>query len=218
MKRRRKWPDIITFFQRISKAEHGTLPPLSVSGSNVQKGEHGSRVYADQEVLGELETIGFLKDLKFVEGRSTRQVSFSFADHNIRNWLRDVGSALELYIYKVCLDTGIFHDVMSSVIVDWDGTIGHDSVSNEIDAVASRGCVPIFISCKACEVRTEAINELAILRDRFGGKGAKGVVVSTEYCNAAARHRAAQLGLAVIDLEEIEAGAAGDRIRIIMKA
>ena len=27
----------------------------------------------------------------------------------------------------------------------------------------------VFISCKTCAVDTDAINELAILRDRFGG-------------------------------------------------
>ena len=75
----------------------------------------------------------------------------------------------------------------------------------------------VFISCKACEVGTYALNELAILRDRFGGKGAKAVIVTTENCNAATRHRAAQLGIAVIDIEELESGEAAARIKTIMK-
>ena len=66
-------------------------------------------------------------------------------------------------------------------------------------------------------MKTEAINELAILRDRFGGKGAKAAIVSTENCNAAARHRAAQMGIVVIDKEEIENGTVGERLKIIMK-
>lgn len=49
--------------------------------------------------------------------------------------------------------------------------------------------IPLFLSCKACDIKTEALNELAILRDRFGGKGAKAAIVTTEVCNAAARHR-----------------------------
>ena len=64
----------------------------------------------------------------------------------------------------------------------------------------------------------EALNELAILRDRFGGKGAKAAFVTTEPCNAAARHRAAQLDMAVIDLEELSGGQLVQRLTVIRKA
>lgn len=210
----REWTDFIIFMQRISQVQHGERIPLSVSGSYVQKGEHGSRITANPKLLKGLERIGFLKNLCVADGE---KVTFEFADEQVRAWLRDVGSVLELFMYQACKDTGIFNDVVSSAIVDWDGTIGHESVSNEIDVVAARGVVPLFISCKACEVKTEALNELAILTDRFGGKGAKAVIATTEPCNAAARHRAAQLGIAVIDREELENGKAGARLRVIMK-
>jgi hypothetical protein len=59
---------------------------------------------------------------------------------------------------------------------------------------------------------------LAILRDRFGGKGAKAAIATTAPCNAAARHRAAQLGIAVIDLEELSDNQMVQRLKIIMKA
>ena len=100
----------------------------------------------------------------------------------------------------------------------WDEVLGHGSVTNEVDVMAARGVIPLFISCKACDIKTEALNELAILRDRFGGKGAKAAIVTTEPCNAAARHRAAQLGIAVIDLEELQSGQMAQRIKVIMKA
>ena len=83
--------------------------------------------------------------------------------------------------------------------------------------VATRGVIPLFISCKACDIKTEALNELAVLRDRFGGKGAKAAIVTTEFCNAAARHRAAQLGIAVIDLEELTGETVEERLKVIMK-
>ena len=127
-------------------------------------------------------------------------------------------SALELYAYKACVDSAIFHDVISSAVVRWDEVRGHGSVSNEIDVMAARGVIPLFLSCKACDIKTEALNELAILRDRFGGKGAKAAIVTTEVCNAAARHRAAQLGIAVIDLEELKTGQLVHRLKVIMKA
>lgn len=212
---RRDWTDIISYIQKISPAEYGQTPPLSVQGNYTVKGDHGSRNSANQAALKAFARLGFLRDLKIVPGES---VSFRFRDANIRAWLRDAGSVLELYAYKACMDSGIFHDVISSAVVRWDDALGHSSVSNEIDVMATRGVVPLFLSCKTSDIKTEALNELAILRDRFGGKGAKAAIVTTEPCNAAARHRAAQLGIAVIDLEELKDGHLVQRLKVIMKA
>lgn len=212
---RRDWTDIINYIQRISPSEYGRTPPLSVEGKYTVKGDHGSRNSANEAALAQLERLGFLRDLSIVPGQS---VSFRFRDEHIRAWLRDVGSVLELYVYKACVDTGIFNDVISSAVVRWDDARGHSSVLNEIDVMAARGVIPLFLSCKATDIKTEALNELAILRDRFGGKGAKAAIVTTEPCNAAARHRAAQLDIAVIDLEELKGGQLVQRLKVIMKA
>ncbi len=211
---RRQWPDIISYIQRISPAEYGQIPPLTVQGKYTVKGERGSRNTANEAALEELARIGLIRDLKIVRDET---VSFRFRDANIRSWLRDVGSALELYTYKACVDAGIFNDVISSAVVRWDDTLGHSSVMNEIDVMAARGVIPLFLSCKATDIRTEALNELAILRDRFGGKGAKAAIVASEPCNAAARHRAAQLEIAVIDLEELKGSQLVHRLKVIMK-
>jgi len=212
---RRQWSDIISYIQRISPGEYGRTPALSVEGKYTVKGDHGSRNSANEAALKAFARLGFLQDLRIVPGES---VAFRFRDTTIRAWLRDIGSVLELYAYKACLDTGIFNDVISSAVVRWDDVLGHSSVSNEIDVMAARGVIPLFLSCKTSEIKTEALNELAILRDRFGGKGAKAAIVSTEPCNAAARHRAAQLGIAVIDLEELKNGQLVQRLKILMKA
>ena len=214
LKHRRKWPDEINFIQRISQVEFVEDVTTHVDGNYFQKGERGGTLRANPVLLEELQQIGFITNLKIDIEKS---VSFDFADLHVRSWLRDVGSVLELYMYKQCLVSGIFRDIISSAVVDWDGTRNRDSVSNEIDVVATRGIVPLFISCKATEVKTEALNELAILKDRFGGKGAKAAIATTENCNAAVRHRAAQLGITVIDREEMEDGTVPERLKIIMK-
>ena len=211
---RRDWNNIITYMQRVSPSEYGQVPSMQVQGNYVVKGERGGRISAKEDALQEFERMGFLYDLDIVSGE---KVSFRFRDENTRAWLRDVGSVLELYVYKACLDAGIFNDIISSAVVRWNEVLGHASVINEIDVMASRGVVPLFISCKVSDIKTEALNELAILRDRFGGKGAKAVIVSTGRCNAAARHRAAQLGIAVIDRDELETGKLTYRLKVIMK-
>ena len=194
---RREWPKIVTYVQRLSQQDDGLL----AQGGYTVKGEHGGRVSAPPQALRDMEQIGLLHDLTLDEQTG---VSFTFADAQVRAWLRDVGSALELYVYKACLDLGVFHDVRTSAVVDWLGEkAGHDSVTNELDVMATAGIKPIFISCKTCDVKTEALNELAILRDRFGGQIARAAIVTAERGRSPMRHRAMELGIDVIDLEDL---------------
>ncbi len=195
-KHRREWPRIVTYIQRVSQKEDHLL----ARGGLTAKGEHGGRVSAPVQALEDMRSIGLIHDLSVGEDA----VSFRFADAQIRAWLRDVGSALELYVYKTCLDMGVFSDVRTSVVVDWLGQKpGPDSVTNELDVMATAGVMPVFISCKTCDVKTEALNELAILRDRFGGQGARAAIVTAERGRAPMRHRAMELGIDVIDLNDL---------------
>ena len=213
MRYRREWARLVTYIQRLSQCPPDDKPPLHAEGPWEVKGEQGKRVEAPEPALRDLARAGFLRRLRIRRGES---VAFDFRDAQIRWWLRDVGSALELHVYKACLDTGIFHDVRSSVVVDWAGEGKRDSVTNELDAVAVRGITPLFVSCKTCAVSTDALNELAILRDRFGGAAARAAIVTAEYCRAVTRHRAAALDIAVIDIADLRAGAVSERIRAIM--
>ena len=214
LRHRREWGDFIVYMQRASQCPKGEKISLNVDSAYTRKGEHGGTVHACPDILNELQTLGYISNLKIEENT---HVSFRFKNEQTRAWLRDAGSVLELYMYRACIESGIFNDVVCSAVVAWDGTTGHGSVSNEIDVAAAKGITPIFISCKTCDIKTEALNELSVLKERFGGKGAKAVIVTTEECGAAARHRAAQLDMAVIDLEELSAGKAADRIKVIMK-
>ena len=101
----------------------------------------------------------------------------------------------------------------TSVIVDWDGQSSRDGVSNEIDVMAVRGIRPTLISCKTCEIRTEALNELAILRDRFGGELSRAIIVSAERARTVTRNRAQELDIEVIDLDELDAEQLQSRLR-----
>ena len=200
LKHRRPWTKIVTFIQRLSPADSEGRFSRSVSGGYTVKGERAARISAPEDALRDLEAIAFLSDLEIVPEES---VSFRFRDAQIRTWLRDVGSVLELYIYKACLDTGLFQDVITSAVVDWDGSGRQNAVTNELDVMCTRGITPVFISCKICDVKTEALNELAILRDRFGGKIAKAAIVTAEKGGAAMRNRASELGIDVFDLDDL---------------
>ena len=211
---RHQWSSIITYLQRASQPGEANAQ-LTVSAPHRVKGEHGSIVTVNADFLHDAERIGLIHDLAISE----TTVSFRFDNLHVRTWMRDPGSVLELYVYNICHAAGIFEDVVLSAVVDWEQQeqVSREDVTNEIDVVATRGIIPLFISCKTCDIKTEALNELAILAERFGGKGAKAAIVTTALCSSAVRHRAAQLGIAVVDREELTDKALTARLRTIMK-
>ncbi len=207
---RRQWDKIVTYIQRLSPGVPEGPVRLEACGPYTVKGERGSRISAPEGALRALASIGMILELEITE----EQVSFRFRDAQIRTWLRDVGSVLELYVYKACLDSAAFDDVRTSVVIDWEGEKRENAVSNELDVMCSRGVVPFFISCKTCDVKTEALNELAILRDRFGGQMARAAIVTAGQGRAAMRNRAAELNIQVIDRDDLRA----DRLQKRLKA
>lgn len=201
LKHRRQWQRIVSYLQQASPTPREGLPSLFVDTPWQLKGDRGL-LTANESALEDLAALGFLCEL---EVAPEERVRFRFADAQIRAWLRDVGSVLELYIWQACRRSGSYQDVKTSVVVDWEGQNLPDGVSNEIDVVAVRGIRPTFISCKTGEIRTEALNELAILRDRFGGEVSRAIIVSAEPTRTVTRNRAAELGIEVIDLDGLNA-------------
>ncbi len=214
LEHRRDWTRIVTYFQRVSQTAPDAPVPLEVFGPYEVKGERAARIQAPEKALADLEKLGFLLDLQITRGE---QVSFRFRDQQIRTWLRDVGSVLELYTYKACLDTGLFDDVRTSAVVDWEENKKDNAVSNELDVMATRGVTPVFISCKTCDVKTEALNELAVLRDRFGGQIARAAIVTAERGRTVMRNRASELNIQVIDLNDLQAGRIQKRLETLMR-
>ena len=199
-KYRRIWRRQIGFIQEISSPEPGML---RAEGPKTVKVDHG-RVTVDEELLRELSSIGLIRDLQIAGER----VSFAFPDEIVRFWLRDIGSVLELQVYSACLAADCFDDVVLSAVVNWEGgATQRNAVTNEIDVVAVQGIQPVFISCKTSDIRTEALNELAVLRDRFGGKGSRAIIVTSAPATrnrALMRMRAAELNIEVIELNDLE--------------
>ena len=215
LRHRKNWTKIVNYIQRVSQCPPDGPVSLEADGAYQVKGERGSRIDAPEEALRDMEAIRLISDLEI---RGEERVRFRFRDAQIRAWLRDVGSVLELYVYKACLDTGLFDDVRLSAVVVWEEDQKANAVTNELDVMCTRGVTPVFISCKTCDVKTEALNELAVLRDRFGGQIARAAIVTAERGSTVMRNRAAELGIRVIDLSDLQNGRIGSRIRGMMEA
>ena len=212
LQQQREWNRLITYIQRLSPAEADGTASLLAKGGYEVKGDRAGMIQAPEEALQALEGIGLIHELEISRESGVR---FHFRDLQIRQWLRDVGSVLELYVYRACVELRIFDDVRLSAVVDWEGP--QSPVSNELDVMCTRGVTPVFISCKTGEARTEALNELAILRDRFGGKIARAAVVTAEPGGAAMRERAAELNIQVIDLEDLRQGKLSQCLKKLMR-
>ena len=193
----------------ISSSEPGVL---HAEGPKTVRVDHGTAT-AEEGMLRELYNAGLIRNLNIEHDA----ISFDFPDETIRFWLRDIGSVLELQVYRACLEAGCFDDVVLSAVVNWEGGMTQrNAVTNEIDVMAIQGITPLFISCKTSEIRTEALNELAVLRDRFGGRGSRAMIVTSAPASrnrALMRMRAAELNIEVVELGDLEKGRLIERLR-----
>ena len=206
---RTRWVRFIGYMQEASRK-----PELRVEAKRTLTGDQGSRYTASVEILQGLERIGWIRRLRFDEDT----VRFTFLDKQVRAWLRDIGSVLELYVWLVCKRSALFDDVQLSVVAEWgpDEKKDRDAVRNEIDVMMTGGVIPYFVSCKTGEIHTEALNELDILRDRFGGQMAKAAIVSATRANTAVRNRAFELDIQVIDLDDLRYGKLDRQLRTLV--
>lgn len=116
-------------------------------------------------------------------------LSFRYKNDAVRRTLIKAGNVLELYTYMLLGEVteeepSFYDDILTGVVVDWDGVVYREyrrpaDTQNELDIVVMRDVVPIFVSCKNGEVHKEALYELDTVADKFGGKYAKKVLVST---------------------------------------
>ena len=74
----------------------------------------------------------------------------------------------------------LYNDVKVGVLIDWD-TDESDAAStlNEIDVLAMKDTIPVFISCKSGIFDTNELYKLKSVASRFGDDYAKCVLVAT---------------------------------------
>ncbi len=119
---------------------------------------------------------------------SGNRVSFAFKNHRVRKCLTVAGQVLELIVtsrlrgLKNKKGKYLYNDIKTGVGIDWDGCDENDEVRtlNEIDVIAMQGLTPIFISCKNGDFDMEELYKLNTVSERFGGKYAKKVLITTE--------------------------------------
>lgn len=126
-----------------------------------------------------------------IDDRSSGEVfHYRYLDPLLHSCAQKAGNLLEIMVLlqaRACKLDGesYFDDCQMSVSIDWDGVV-HQPVQqisdtcNEIDVIATRGQVSLFISCKNGEIGEEELYKLNTVAGRFGGKYARKMLVATD--------------------------------------
>ena len=97
----------------------------------------------------------------------------------MRRCLQNHGIWLELFAYVSAKRSGLFSDVRTSVLVDWDGSeYNNKGTRNEVDVLAVHNVTPVFISCKMGVPTPLALSEIKMLSDKFGGERTQTVLLT----------------------------------------
>ncbi len=167
-----RWPHMVKYLQHALK----TCPSESriYSVGMVLAAGH-STVACPVDMMIRLRDMGILSHLTM----NLNELHFSFSHPALSEVMTDYGSWLELYVYKLALDSRLFDQVDTSVVVSWDNDEepGND-IENEIDVIAIRGMGQLFISCKIGTVDQYDLYELVTLTRRFGSRYAVAVLVT----------------------------------------
>ena len=150
------------------------------------------------KLMDRLGSEGLLLDLKHSDGI----YRFRYKSNAVKECLRDGGSTLELYIYK--REQADSDDCKVGVHLDWDGVLHYSpgiDVLNEIDVLTLKGNIPTFISCKTGKMgpskALHALYELETVANRFGGKYARKVLVTSRPLADVYLKRAEEMGIEV---------------------
>ncbi|MBP3816553.1 MAG: DUF1887 family protein [Firmicutes bacterium] len=102
---------------------------------------------------------------------------YQFADKKAKSYMTTFGTWLELYIYIKALD--VFDEAAMGVVIDWYEGDNIDTQDNEIDVIAMRRSIPIFISCKMRKPVSGDLYEVGFVASRLGGARAKALLATT---------------------------------------
>ncbi len=116
------------------------------------------------------------------------RISFVFKNEQVKRCLTVAGQVLELTVaarlqgLKDKDGQPLYHDVKVGVVIDWDAEDEAEEVRtvNEIDVIAMKGAVPVYISCKNGFFDANELYKLDTVAKHFGGEYAKKVLVTTE--------------------------------------
>ena len=198
------WGATVGYFQAASVGKKDE--DLFVDANTVIRVNQQITARCNESILERLMQCGVILDLKIENGH----VHFRYRDIKIKKCLQNHGIWLELYGYLAAKQSGLFKDVRTSVIVDWDNARGKTpSTRNEIDILVVQGITPVFISCKMGVPSPLALTEIKILSEKFGGGRTRTVMLTAANVHEENRplsQRAKDLQITLLDRGNLQRG------------
>lgn len=130
--------------------------------------------------LQKLEARGLINSLRYDD-----DVFFVFKNEAVMEVLSVPGKMLEVAVASKLSEikdkdgNRLYNDIRVGVMIDWSSAIEDSPTLNEIDVLAMKDAIPIFISCKSGIFDADELYKLQAVSMRFGQKYAKSVIVYT---------------------------------------
>lgn len=211
------WKELCTYIQNGTKSLDPEHKSLNFNYPRNPKNDKLKLSDQSAQLLICAQRFKLIRDLEL----SDSNVKFIFNSANIKRYLTDFGSWLELYCYITLKESGLFKDVKMSVRIEWNTEKDkRNEVVNEVDVTFFSGITPVFVSCKLSDPTAEALQELSIYPSYFGGKRSKCVLVTTGNVQADKPRvalRAREMGIHIIDKKDIGSDKFLEKMKQILK-
>ena len=141
-------------------------------------------------------------------------IKYKYSSKKIRQCVLKAGNILEIKILSIVRrmqnsdGTPYFNDSKNGVSIRWNDYSQDNSQKvlsvNEIDILAMKGLIPVFISCKNGMVDYDELYKLNAVAFRFGGLYSKKILIATdtgknEISQQSFARRAKDMGIVYID-------------------
>ena len=198
---RERWPQFVQYLQQTDDPRYWVSDETDIRApKKIYCGKYP--LFGDLSILSDLADTGVIQDIRI----NSSEYAFRYVSAQVGGYLREVGIWLELYLYCMMYKSGLFDYVDINAVVSWDDIDESYDTIKEIDLIASAGIGRIFISCKTGVPDNAALNEIATIARRFGGKYS--IPVLATMCDLkseapAVFRRAVEMGVAVLDADDL---------------
>ncbi|WP_195988469.1 DUF1887 family CARF protein [Clostridium sp. D53t1_180928_C8] len=200
--------DLIYFSEKISSnldLWHKYKQQLYEANIFEHDANEGKKIYIHTEGLEKEEVIllnkilSKLEEMKEINYRKQNdKITVNFNNDYLKAFIFKSGTWLEIETNKLINKIEEVDESKNGVMFLWNDE--NQSVRNELDVVAVKDCVPIFISCKDSDKYNEmALNELNVYASKFGGENSYKILVATkEPIKSPVKIRAKEMGIHLI--------------------
>lgn len=200
--------DLIYFSEQISKhlsLWHEHKQKLYEASIFEHDANDQQRIYIHIDKLSEKEkkmlnkVLDKLEEMKEITIKNcNNKITVDFLNNYIKAFIFKSGTWLEIETNKLINKIEEIDESKNGVMFLWNDD--NNSVRNEVDVVAIKDSVPIFISCKDSDKYNEmALNELNVYASKFGGENSyKFLVATKEPIKSPVSIRAKEMGIHLI--------------------